>query len=103
MQDKTSDFRHRCYQVLQHVPRGKVTTYGAIASALDSTACRAVGSAMAKNQQLIVIPCHRVVRANGEIGEYALGHDIKTALLQAEGIAVKDGRIADLEKYLYQF
>lgn len=103
MQDNTNDFRHRCYQVLRRVPRGKVTTYGAIARALNTSACRAVGSAMAKNQQLVVIPCHRVVRANGEIGEYALGHDKKTALLEAEGIAVNDGRIADLEKYLHQF
>jgi O-6-methylguanine DNA methyltransferase len=42
---------------------------------LNSKANRAVGSAMAKNANLIVIPCHRVVRSNGEIGQYALGAD----------------------------
>ena len=103
MQNKTSDFRKRCYQVLQRVPPGKVTTYGAIARELGSSACRAVGSAMANNQQLVVIPCHRVVRANGDIGDYALGQENKSALLEAEGVAVCNGRITDLDKYLYHF
>ena len=103
MYDETSDFRQRCYQVLQRVPPGKVTTYGAIAKALDSSACRAVGSAMANNQLLISIPCHRVVRSNGEIGEYALGREKKTALLEAEGVTISNGRIKDLDKYLHHF
>ena len=103
MQSKMSNFRQRCYQVLQRVPAGKVTTYGAIAKALGSSASRAVGSAMANNQQLISIPCHRVVRANGQIGEYALGREQKIALLEAEGVAVSNGRINDLDKYLHHF
>jgi methylated-DNA-[protein]-cysteine S-methyltransferase len=103
MPDKTNDFRQRCYELVQRVPAGKVTTYAAIAKALGSSACRAVGSAMANNRRLFVIPCHRVVRANGDIGEYALGREKKTSLLKAEGVAVCNGRITDLDQYLYHF
>ena len=102
MNSKISDFQARCYEVLLQVPRGKVTTYREIARALGTTASRAVGTAMARNRNLRVIPCHRVVRSNGEIGEYALGRDEKTRLLREEGITVRNGRIADLNRYLHR-
>ena len=98
-----SDFNERCYTLLQRVPEGKVTTYSEIARALGSKAWRAVGSAMAKNENLIIIPCHRVVRSSGEIGEYASGANAKAALLIKEGVAISDGRVTDLEKFLYRY
>jgi methylated-DNA-[protein]-cysteine S-methyltransferase len=98
-----SDFNEKCYALLMHIPEGKVTTYMEIARALNTTACRAVGSAMAKNKHLVSIPCHRVVRSDGCIGQYALGADIKSALLLAEGVPVKNGKVLNLPEVIHRF
>ncbi len=99
-------FSERCYSLLSRVPRGKVTTYKEIANALKSRAYRAVGKAMKENKNAPRIPCHRVVRSNGEIGGY-MGSDKdnmkkKIELLRTESVEIKDNRI-ELEKYLYKF
>ena len=96
-------FNERCYELLRLVPEGKVTTYSEIARALNSKAWRAVGSAMAKNQNLFVIPCHRVVRSDGVIGQYALGPEKKAQLLLDEGVAVSNGKVNDLGKFMHRF
>ncbi len=96
-------FDQRCYDLLKKIPKGKVTTYSEIARALNSTAHRAVGSAMAKNEKLITIPCHRVVRKNGDVGEYALGQKKKIELLQSEGIKIENARVSDLQDCLHSF
>jgi methylated-DNA-[protein]-cysteine S-methyltransferase len=96
-------FDERCYQLLKLIPRGKVTTYGEIARALNTKAWRAVGSAMAKNKNLFVIPCHRVVRSDGSIGQYALGSDKKASLLMEEGVEVVNGKVKDIGKFIYKF
>jgi methylated-DNA-[protein]-cysteine S-methyltransferase len=101
--DEYNSFEKRCYELLKLVPAGKVTTYNKIARALDTKAWRAVGGAMAKNKNLFVIPCHRVVRKDGTIGEYALGSDKKARLLANEGVEVSNGKIKDLDKHLYRF
>ena len=103
MQNKNRNFNERCYELLKLIPEGKVTTYKEMANALNTKAWRAVGSAMAKNKSLFVIPCHRVVRSDGAIGEYALGTDKKTELLIKEGVAVKNGRVKDLGKVIFRF
>ena len=103
---KTSNqgsFADRCYDLLKLIPKGKVTTYAEMAKALDSKAWRAVGSAMAKNSNLIVIPCHRVVRSDGAVGQYALGSNKKSELLSQEGIEIANGKVKNMEKYFYQF
>ena len=96
-------FKERCYQVLAQVPEGKVTTYGDIASALNCRAYRAVGRAMAENEKLVVIPCHRVVRSDGSIGQYALGLERKKELLQSEGVPVNGKKIENFREHLYEF
>lgn len=96
-------FRKRCYQLLCRVPRGKVTTYSELARALGGRASRAVGTAMAKNENPIIIPCHRVVRQDGKIGEYALGVARKISLLQEEGILIEDGKIKNFADVFYRF
>jgi methylated-DNA-[protein]-cysteine S-methyltransferase len=101
--DGNNSFNERCYDLLKRIPEGKVTTYGEIARALNTKAWRAVGSAMAKNKNLFVIPCHRVVRSDGAIGQYALGSDKKTALLQSEGVEITGGKVKDLGKYMHRF
>lgn len=98
-----TDFYQRCYEILEKVPKGKITTYGEIARALGSNACRAVGTAMARNDKLIIRPCHRVVKSDGGIGEYALGANKKAALLMEEGVEVINEKVVDLNKFMYRF
>lgn len=73
------------------IDRGSAGTYGGIAKRIGAAGgSRAVGHALAKNPFPIVIPCHRVVRTNGDIGEYQGGSDMKRALLALEGVAFTD-------------
>lgn len=95
-------FNERCYEVLRVVPRGKVTTYGAIARALGSRAFRAVGRAMNVNPYAPEVPCHRVVKSDGKIGGFASGSEKKIKMLQSEGVVVKDGKI-DLKEFGFSF
>lgn len=80
-------FQHRVWQQLLRIPRGWLTTYGAIATAIGQpTAARAVGNAVGKNPLGGWIPCHRVLPAAG-LGHYHWGGAaVKQALLQAEGV-----------------
>ena len=71
---------------LARVPYGETTTYGALAAAVGRPrAARAVGTVMNRNRIPIVLPCHRVVGANGDLVGYAGGIDRKIALLELEG------------------
>lgn len=98
------NFNDACYELLKKIPKGKVTTYREMARALNnSKASRAVGNAMAQNKQLIKIPCHRVIRSDGDIGSYALGKAKKSELLIKEGVAIQNGKIEDMEKVMYYF
>lgn len=94
-------FNERCYSVLRKVPKGKVTTYKSIAKVLGTRAYRAVGNAMNKNPYAPLVPCHRVVKTNGDIGGFAHGSRKKISMLRKEGIEVNNGKI-DLKKYLYK-
>ena len=96
-------FDQRCYDLLLQIPKGKVTTYREIAHALGTKAYRAVGQAMNRNPNLVDVPCHRVVKSNGEVGGYAGGSARKLEFLIQEGVdASESGRI-DLSKFLYSF
>ena len=103
MNDAADSFSQRCYDIIKLIPKGKVTTYKEVAIALNSTAWRAVGSAMAKNKHIVVVPCHRVVRSDGNIGQYALGENIKSALLMSEGIEIENGKVKNLSQYMHTF
>lgn len=96
-------FNERCYALLNQIPKGKVTTYKEMANALGTNAWRAVGTAMAKNNDLIIVPCHRVVRSDGTIGQYALGTDKKSELLNNEGVEISNGKVNNLDKYFFKF
>lgn len=97
-----SVFQQKLYDKLREVPRGKVTTYQDLAHAIGTKAHRAVGTAMNKNPFAPEVPCHRVVKANGEIGQFAHGKEQKLAMLLAEGVEVKDNKI-DLAKFRHNF
>ncbi|MFQ5535215.1 MAG: methylated-DNA--[protein]-cysteine S-methyltransferase [Sphingomonadales bacterium] len=81
-------FQLRVWTQLRGIPFGRVETYGAIADAVCS-APRAVGGACGLNPLPIIIPCHRVVAANGSLGGYSGdgGLETKRALLALEGAA----------------
>ena len=58
---------------------------------------------MNRNPNLVRVPCHRVVKSNGEVGGYAQGENEKIKLLLEEGIALRKNKILNLEIYLHQF
>ena len=98
-----TEFRKRCYEELNKVPKGKVTTYSELAKAVGTKAVRAVGTAMAKNEKLVEIPCHRVVKSDGSIGQYAKGTPRKIELLNAEGVKIENGKVKDFKTVIYKF
>ena len=77
-------FQQRVWQALLQIPRGETVTYGALAAKLGSHA-RAVGGAVGRNPISILIPCHRVVGADGSLTGYAGGTERKRRLLELEG------------------
>jgi methylated-DNA-[protein]-cysteine S-methyltransferase len=78
-------FRRRVWDILRGIPYGELVTYGDIAAQLGTSA-RAVGGAVGHNPISIIIPCHRVIGANGNLTGYAGGIDVKIKLLELEGI-----------------
>ena len=81
-------FQRAVWEKLQAIPYGAVTTYGALARELDGASPRAVGSAVGRNPISIIIPCHRVVGADGSLTGYAGGLERKQRLLTHEGVDV---------------
>ncbi|MEP7011843.1 MAG: bifunctional DNA-binding transcriptional regulator/O6-methylguanine-DNA methyltransferase Ada [Acidobacteriota bacterium] len=83
---RASAFAYRVWRELRKIPRGETRTYGEISAAIGSPgAARAVGTACASNPAALVIPCHRVVRGDGEAGGYRWGRERKERLLAREG------------------
>lgn len=79
-------FQRRVYRAMQRVPFGEVLSYGEVAAKIGQPrAARAVGTACRCNPFQLLIPCHRVVAAQGKIGGYAAGLDLKKVLLEFEG------------------
>jgi methylated-DNA-[protein]-cysteine S-methyltransferase len=80
-------FARRVLAELARVPFGETTTYGTLAARAGAPrAARAVGSVMNRNPIAIVLPCHRVVGADGSLTGYAGGLDVKERLLRLEGV-----------------
>ena len=80
-----TDFQRRVWRVLQDIPPGETRSYGDVAAALGQpSAARAVAQACARNKVALVVPCHRVVRADGSPGGYRWGVERKRQLLQQE-------------------
>ena len=82
-----TEFQRNVLEVTSHIPPGEVRPYGWVAKEMGNDgAVRAVGSALGRNPVPIVIPCHRVVRSDGAVGNYAFGPQMKTDLLEHEGM-----------------
>lgn len=96
-------FNEKVWKICSKVPRGKVTTYGEIAKALNTKAYRAVGNALNANPYAPKVPCHRVVNSDSSLGGFALGPKKKIMRLEREGVKVKKGKIVDFRKVLFRF
>lgn len=82
-----TEFQQLVWEILLQVPFGQTVSYGAIAESLGGkTMARAVGSAVAANPLAILIPCHRVLPANGATGQYRWGEERKKSLLDWEKV-----------------
>ncbi len=77
-----TNFQIQVWRALLNIPFGELATYQTLAKAIARpTATRAIGNAVGKNPIAYLIPCHRVIRASGELGGYCWGIERKTALL----------------------
>ncbi len=82
---KGTAFQQRVWQALREIPAGETRSYGELAAALGKpSASRAVGGANGANNIAVLIPCHRVIAADGTLGGYAYGLEIKSELLKRE-------------------
>lgn len=97
-------FYQRVYEIVRHIPEGKLSTYGQVAFLAGSPrASRIVGAAMLHAPAGQGIPCHRVIYGDGSLccDQAFGGKEIQRQMLEAEGITfLPDGR-ADLEKHLW--
>lgn len=84
---KGTAFQQRVWEELRRIPHGETRSYGELAAALGNPkASRAVGGANGANNVAVLIPCHRVIAADGSLGGYAYGLAIKAELLRREGV-----------------
>ena len=89
-----TEFQMRVWQQLSQIPFGETRTYSEIARKLGKEkAVRAVGTANGKNPLCILVPCHRVIAADGKLGGYSGGFQVKARLLGLEGVAVQSLRM----------
>jgi methylated-DNA-[protein]-cysteine S-methyltransferase len=87
------DFRREVLRACAAIPEGETRTYGDLAAAVGRPrAARAVGTTMATNPLPPIVPCHRVVRGDGRIGNYGAGGTArKIEMLVREGVEIRDG------------
>lgn len=85
-----TDFQLKVWEALLKIPMGNLTTYSRLAEEINNPkASRAVGSAVAQNPVAFLIPCHRVIKATGDYGEYHWGSTRKNAMIGWEAAHVK--------------
>ena len=92
--------KEKVYEIVKSIPKGKVVTYGQIASYLgNKNLARAVGNALHHNPEPQIIPCHRVVNCDGKLAHsYAFGGiDAQKKLLESEGVVFKTNQCVDLK------
>ncbi len=97
-----SDYQIRVLRAESGIPRGWISTYGRIASVLGVPGgSRAVGNALAANPFPLLVPCHRAVRSNGDLGGYQGGLKMKRDLLEMEGVVFCSPTKVSLNKVYY--
>ncbi len=93
---KQQTFYSKVYRIVKKIPKGKVSTYKAIAELAGSPgAARAVGSAMKNNPDMNTIPCHRVVGSDGSMHGYSGGKGLitKVLMLKKEGVLFRGEKV----------
>ena len=96
-----SEFRQQVWKVLLEIPMGETTTYGTIGKKIAkrlgkwSMSAQAIGGAVGHNPISLIIPCHRVVGAKGQLTGYAGGVDKKAAILRHEGVKIEGAFVVD--------
>lgn len=86
-------FEEKVYGTVKKIPHGMVATYAGIARLIGrSRAARAVGNALNRNP-FKEVPCHRVVRSDGEVGGFARGTKVKVNLLRKEGVKIVNRKV----------
>ena len=94
----------RVYDLLLAIPEGRVTTYGELALAAGRPGgARAIGQILKRNPLAPTVPCHRVVASDGLLGGYTGGLAKKIGLLKAEGVRIRQGKVANFKKIVYKF
>ena len=89
-----SAFDRAVLAATQEIPYGQTRTYRQVAERIGRpSAMRAVGSALARNRVPLLVPCHRVVRSDGTVGDFAFGTPAKRALLESEGVHLTPTRL----------
>ena len=81
---KGTAFQQRVWQALLTIPYGETVSYGEIARMVGCKSAQAVGQAVGANPIALLIPCHRVISAHGQIGGYEYSIEIKKRLLELE-------------------
>ncbi|MEA2056006.1 MAG: MGMT family protein [Candidatus Thermoplasmatota archaeon] len=90
------------YHLVKQIPKGRVSTYGAVAKALGNKGyARVVGKHMNKNPDADTMPCFKIVKSNGGLGGFGLGIEDKIRRLKEDGISVKDGKIVNFKKVFF--
>ncbi len=88
LQIDLSLFTQKVLAEVRKIPYGQVKSYKYLAQKIKTKAYRAVGRSLSVNPFPIIIPCHRVIRTNGELGGFSAGIDLKKKLLKLEGISI---------------
>jgi methylated-DNA-[protein]-cysteine S-methyltransferase len=99
--DICTDFEKKVLLADFNIPRGYVSTYSRIAKSIGiPKGARAVGNALATNPFPLVIPCHRAIRADGNLGGFGGGFEMKKRLLENEDIILSKGKVT-MDKMYY--
>ena len=90
------------YYLVRQIPKGRVSTYGAVAKALgNKNYARVVGTYMHNNPDADTMPCFKIVNSDGSLGGFGLGIPDKKRRLKNDGIEVKNGRIVDFKHVFF--
>lgn len=100
--DQCSEIQNKVLLAEYRIPRGYISTYKRIANEIGiPKGARAVGNALANNPFPIIIPCHRAIKSNGELGGFQGGVEMKRKLLEMEGIAFSNREKVLMNKIYY--
>jgi O-6-methylguanine DNA methyltransferase len=81
-------YQHRVWKAARSIPYGQTAAYKDIAKKLKSRGYQSVGQALNRNPLIVVVPCHRVISADGSIGGFGAGLELKRYLLGLEGLTI---------------